>query len=222
MSINEFLEGILSPFSDRRHRIHLCSAVIFSSLLLSFNLIISDDDVMFRSDNDGFICWRSSSPMNPNSSFVGFSTGIASQLYILGDGYDALGMHGIEVGLDLLFFLVFLWSLCHRLCQNQHITTLLHFLLFSSALLFVSVPYHEIDMLLLSFIHPGSVWGHVEVPYFYLYHHLPHLYPLAALLTTASILITTLFCLLPVAVAKILSLTSFGICIYCIFLFCHH
>ena len=66
--INAFLAGILSPFSDRRHRIYLCGAVIFSSLLLSFNLIINGDDVMFRSDNDGFICWRLLSPINLNSS----------------------------------------------------------------------------------------------------------------------------------------------------------
>ena len=59
--------------------------------------------------------------------------------------------------------------------------------------------------------------GTCREPYFYLYHHHPHLYPLAALLTTASILINTLFFLLPVAVVKILSLTSFEICIYCIF-----
>ena len=96
MSINAFLVGILSPFSDRRHRIHLCGAVIFSSLLLSFNLIINDDDVMFRSDNDGFICWRSSSPINPYSSLWVSATGIASQPYVLRYGYDTLSMYGEE------------------------------------------------------------------------------------------------------------------------------
>ena len=53
------------------------------------------------------------SPVNPNSLSWVPSTGIASQLYILEYGYDMLGMHGVEVGLHLLFFFVFLLSLCH-------------------------------------------------------------------------------------------------------------
>ena len=35
---------------------------------LSFNLIINSDGISFRSGNDGFICWRLLSPLNPNSS----------------------------------------------------------------------------------------------------------------------------------------------------------
>ena len=51
---------------------------------------------------------------------------------------------------------------------------------------------------------------------FYLYHPCPHLYPLATLLTAASILKISNFPLL-VAVAKVLSLAPFEICIYCVF-----
>ena len=94
----------MSSFSDRRHRIHLCGAVFFSSLLLSFNLIISNDDVMFTSDYNGFICW---SVIVPNQPLWVPSMGIVSQLYILGYGYDMFGMHGVEVGLHLLFFVSF-------------------------------------------------------------------------------------------------------------------
>ena len=55
-SINLFLTGISFSFSDRMHRIHPCDGVLFSPLLLSFNLI-NDGEVFFRSDYDGFICW---------------------------------------------------------------------------------------------------------------------------------------------------------------------
>ena len=94
------------------HRVHPCSAVILSSLLLFISIISSDDYVMFRSDNDGFICWRSSTPIVYDGILPWY-------------GYDTLGMHGVEVGLCFLFFFVFLMSLCHKLCWNQHITTLL-------------------------------------------------------------------------------------------------
>ena len=69
-SINSFPVGILSSFLDRMHRVQLCSVVVLSSLLLSFSIISSDDDVMFRSDNNGFICWRSSPPINHNSLVI--------------------------------------------------------------------------------------------------------------------------------------------------------
>ena len=107
-STNLFLVGILSSFLDRMHRIHLCGDVFSSPLLFYFNLI-SNDDVIFQSDDDGFIHWD-----------------------VLWYGYDMLGVHGVEVGLYLLFFFVYLLSLCHRLCARTD-TLQHHCMSFSSA-----------------------------------------------------------------------------------------
>ena len=151
-SINSLLAMISSSFLDRSHRIHLCDAVFFSSLPLAFNLIISNDDaILFFSEVTTMVSspGESSSPINPNSlSWVGnkvLSMGIASQLYILGYGYDMLCMHDLEVGLYLLFLCAFFLSLLPQtLHQNRHITTSLHFLLLSSAPLILQQNRHVI------------------------------------------------------------------------------
>ena len=55
--ITSLLTMMSSSFSDRRHRIHPCGVVFFLVCSYLFNLIISNDDAFFRSDDDGFICW---------------------------------------------------------------------------------------------------------------------------------------------------------------------
>ena len=102
--------------------------MVLSSFLLcflSFNLIISNGGISFRSDNDGFVCWRLSSQINPHSSSWVSAMGIASQSYVLGYGNETFGMYSIEdqaVPSFLLYFpfvSLFPWTL-HL---NRHIAT---------------------------------------------------------------------------------------------------
>ena len=107
--------------------------------------------------------------------------GIASQLYILGYGYDMLGMHGVEVGLHLLFLFVFFLSLCHGFCARTDML-LHHCISFSEALHYLhfsSSPGTDTSSLHLFFFHFSSVplilWRNrhiITAPPFLLSHHL--------------------------------------------------
>ena len=94
----------------------------FLLCFLSLNLIISNGGVSFRSDSDGFICLRSSSPINPNSSSWVSATGVVSQPFVLGYGNDTFGMYSTEDQAALSFLLCFFLSLFPLTpCLNQHI-----------------------------------------------------------------------------------------------------
>ena len=76
---------------------------------------------------------------------------IASQLYILGYCYDILGRYGVEVWLYLLFFFVFLLSLCHGLLEPTHYNIAAFPLLSHHLLLLVDTLLLSISLISVSF-----------------------------------------------------------------------
>ena len=158
-SINSFLAGISSSFSDRRHRIHPHGVVFFpfcSYLLISLSvMMMSSSEVMMMVSSAGL----SSSTIKPNSSswvWVGnkiLPMDIASQPYVLWYDCDTFSMDGTEIGLHLLFFFFQLFSMdtamelthhrcillssfsaLHHVYCNSTDTSLLHLLFFFSTL----------------------------------------------------------------------------------------
>ena len=84
-------------------------------------------------------------PLSAPIVYHGFLCKYSKSSVLLWDGYDMFGMYVVEVWQYGLFFCVFPLSLCHRLCQNHHITTLL--LSISSFIIFFHT-LHSIFILL--------------------------------------------------------------------------
>ena len=86
--------------------------VVLLSFLLCFVLfIIRNGGVSFRSGNDGFICWRTTSPLNPNNSSWVSSRVLRVSCASLGMVLTRLACIGYRFWLCFLFFFVFLLSL---------------------------------------------------------------------------------------------------------------
>ena len=132
--INSFLARILSSLSDRMHSIHPHGVVVFSPLLSAFNLI-NNNDVIFTMESSSQWChlqkWLQWFHLLMRAPFHGYCeptvhplVWLSHVLHVWCRGWAATSFSSVFSFLSLL---------PQTLCQNWHITTLLHFLLLTSA-----------------------------------------------------------------------------------------